>query len=289
MTLTVFTPTYNRAGCLPRLYESLLKQSVQDFEWLIVDDGSKDETAQVVEGFIREAKFRIRYFQKENGGKHTAYNYALEKAEGQYFLCVDADDLLSDNAVAQIRDALEKGDGSMGITAYKKDLQGKRLSEAFPADVAVCGINELTLKYGCSGEFTFIFPTNIARKYPFPVFEGERFVGENVVYDRIDPICQMILLPADVTICEYQEDGYSNNFDALLKKNPKGFCLYFMQRIDVNLSLKQKMIAVGKYWSFRWMGGKPPVRYTGKHRLLTGLCLPLGLVFRVYYKFVRGF
>lgn len=289
MTLTVFTPTYNRAGCLTRLYDSLARQTEQDFEWLVVDDGSTDETAQVVDGFIRENKIRIRYFQKENGGKHTAYNYGLEKAEGTYFLCVDADDLLHDNAVAWIMNALGNSYDSMGIIAYKKDMQGKRLSQEFPLDVKNCGINELSIKYGCNGEFTLIFPTKIAKKYPFPVFEGERFVGENVVYDRINPVCRMILLAEDITICEYQEDGYSQNFNALLQKNPKGFCLYFMQRIDVYPSLKQKMITAGKYWCFRWMGGKPPVHYTGKHRVLTGLCLPLGLIFRVYYKIVRGF
>lgn len=289
MMLTVFTPTYNRVGCLPRLYDSLVIQSERDFEWLIVDDGSTDNTAQIVEEFIRDGKLRIRYFRKENGGKHTAYNYGLDKAEGTYFLCVDADDLLQENAVAHIKNVLQESSGNMGVTAYKKDLHGKRLSGEFPEDVKHCRINELPLKYGCFGEFTFVFPMKIAEKYPFPVFERERFVGENVVYDRIDPVCEMILLAEDITICEYQEDGYSQNFDALLQKNPKGFALYFMQRIDVYPSFKQKIITAGKYWCFRWMGGKPSVRYTGKHRVLTGLCLPLGLVFRVYYKLVRGF
>ncbi len=287
--LTIFTPAYNRAGTLPRLFESLQKQSCLDFEWLIIDDGSQDDTQAVVDGFAKTATFPLRYHKKENGGKHTAYNVALELAQGEWFLCVDSDDLLADNAVEAILKTAQKLAEDQGIIAYKDDFSGKRLSDAFPEGVALTSMNELALKHGCSGEFTLIFPTEVAKKYPFPVFEGERFVTESVIYDRLDPVCRMWLMREAVTICEYQVDGYSQNVDGIIARNPKGYSMYFMQRIDVYPSLKQKVITAGKYWCFRWMGGKPPVRYTGKYRLLTGLCLPLGLIFRVYYKLVRGF
>ncbi len=287
--LTVFTPAYNRAGTLPRLFESLLRQNSRDFEWLIIDDGSQDDTQAVAEGFAKAASFPVRYHKKENGGKHTAYNTALELAQGQWFLCVDSDDMLADNAVEMILKTAEKLAEDQGIIAYKQDLSGKRLSGEFPENLELTGFNELVLSHGCSGEFTLIFPTALAKQYPFPVFDGERFVTESVIYDRLDVVCRMGLLREVVTLCEYQEDGYSQNVDGIIARNPKGYSMYFMQRIDVYPSLKQKMITAGKYWCFRWMGGKPPVRYAGKHRLLTGLCLPLGLIFRVYYKFVRGF
>lgn len=287
--LTIFTPAYNRAKTLPRLFASLCNQSNYDFEWLIIDDGSQDETLQVVQGFLAEKRFLVRYYKKENGGKHTAYNTALELAQGQWFLCVDSDDLLADRAVEMILKTAEKLEENQGIIAYKQDFSGKCLSGEFPTELDTVGINELVLNHGCGGEFTLIFPTSLAQKYPFPVFDGERFVTESVIYDRLDPVCRMQLLREIVTVCEYQADGYSQNINRIIAQNPKGYSMYFMQRINVYPSLKQKMITVGKYWCFRWMGGKPPVRYTGKHRILTGLCLPLGLIFWMYYKFVRGF
>jgi glycosyltransferase involved in cell wall biosynthesis len=288
MTLTIFTPTYNRAATLPRLYESLLSQTATDFEWLLVDDGSTDETAQLVTEFTGEGRFPVRYHRKENGGKHTAYNLGLELAQGDYFFCVDSDDLLAPEAVQKILDAASRLDDSRGIVAYKQDLTGKRLSGEFPSQLDFCQFHELSTVHGCSGEFSLIFPTALAKRYPFPVFEGERFVTESVVYDRISPVCPMLLLPAVVTLCEYQQEGYSSNANAVMARNPAGYCLYFMQRMDVLPSVKGRMISAGKYWCFRFISGNQTLKYRGKHRLLWLAGWPLGVLFRIYYKVRRG-
>lgn len=289
MMLTVFTPTYNRAGYLKRVYDSLIAQECRDFEWLIVDDGSTDNTSQVVQTFIDQNMISIRYICKENGGKHTAHNEAIKHAKGEWFVCVDADDYLSSNAVQRICNAAKQITDNSGIAAYKQDTEGKRLSNPFPENVDCCRSSELSLKYGCRGEFTFVFPTEIARKYPFPVFPGERFVGENVVYDRIERECKMVLLSETITVCEYLGEGYTSNFDKLLKHNPCGFCLYFMQRIDLMPSLVSKLVCAGKYWCFRWVSKNKTLRYAGEHRFLCALGWPVGLIFRVYYKALRGF
>lgn len=288
MRLTVFTPTYNRAQYLQRLYESLCRQKVTDFEWLIVDDGSTDDTAQVVDGLRESTHLNIRYLYKENGGKHTAYNEALRQAQGQWFLCVDADDYLSDDALAVLFRALEQQPENCGLAAYKADQQGNRLSDAFPEQVKQCKISDLPLQMGCRGEFTFIFPTAVAREYPFPVFPGERFVGENVVYDRIEKVCPVTLLGEVITVCEYLSDGYSQNFGSLMKKNPSGFCIYFQQRIDLVPGLISRVSMAGKYWCFRWISGNKTLKYRGTHRLAWLLGWPVGLLFRVYYKILRG-
>lgn len=289
MMLTVFTPAYNRAEYLKRLHESLIGQKNRDFEWLIIDDGSADDTARVVQSFIEQNNMTIRYYHKANGGKHTAYNEALAKAMGDWFLCVDADDYLNEDAIGMIADALSRIPDHMGIAAYKKDTEGRRLSGAFPADVRCCKISELSLKYGCSGEVTFIFPAKIARNYPFPVFPGEKFVGESVVYDRIEQECQVLLLPQDITVCEYLPDGYSQNFGRLMQHNPSGFCVYFMQRIDLMPSFADRVSCAGKYWCFRWISKNKTLRYAGKHKFAWCLGWSAGLIFRVYYKLFRGF
>lgn len=286
MMLTVFTPTFNRAKYLQRLYESLCRQKETDFEWLIVDDGSTDDTAAVVQKF---QGLNIRYISKENGGKHTAYNEALKYACGKWFLCVDADDYLSDDALEVLTQMLRTMPEGRGLAAYKADQNGNRLSEDFPVGIAECRISDLALRLNCRGEFAFIFPTEIAKRYPFPVFSGEKFVGENVIYDRIEKECPVVLLPQTVMICEYLAEGYSQNFGGLMGKNPAGFCVYFLQRIDLMIGFKNRLVCTGKYWCFRWISGNKSLRYSGKHRfaLLAGWFA--GVAFRLYYKLVRGF
>lgn len=289
MMLTVFTPAYNRAAYLNRLYDSLIRQESKDFEWLIVDDGSTDNTSQTVQSFMEQRKLEIRYVRKENGGKHTAYNEALQHARGAWFLCVDADDQLAENAVALLTRAIKTVSAGTAIAAYKTDMDGKRLSDPFPAGVDTCKISDLALRLGCRGEFTFVFPTDIARKYPFPVFPGEKFVGESVVYDRLERECPVHLLGEVITECEYLGDGYSMNFGALMGRNPTGFCLYFLQRIDLAPTFAAALTHAGKYWCFRWISGSRQLRYDGPRKGVCALGWPVGVVFRLYYKLLRGF
>ena len=288
MKLTIFTPTYNRASYLQRLYDSLLKQTEIDFEWLIVDDGSSDNTEEVANSFVEEKKILIRYLKKANGGKHTAYNYALEHAAGDWLLCVDADDYLANDAIAHIFERISTLNYKMGIVAYKEDQSGKRLSDLFPTHINQCKLSDLTLRYNCSGEFTLIYPTQIAAKYKFPVFSGEKFIGECVIYDQIDKECPVCFLPYPITVCEYLADGYSNNFGSLMGRNPSGFCLYFLQRIDLQVKLLPRIIHASKYWCFRWISGNNTLTYHGKHKLLVAFSVMPGVLFRIYYKLFRN-
>ena len=286
MMLSIFTPSYNRADSLPHLYRSLLAQSCFDFEWLIVDDGSTDTTAEVAKTFLQETRFPVRYLQKENGGKHTAHNLALQEARGEWFLCVDSDDLLAPTAVADLLDAIQPGIN--GIVSYKTDFSGKYLCSEFPPDLKTEKFYRLSMVHGCTGEYTLAFSTAFAKKFPFPVFEGERFLGESIIYDQMDTQGDMVLLPKVITLCEYQSDGLSNHYYSLMKKNPCGFCLYFLQRIDLQQNFFQRMICAGKYHCFRLICGNRTLRYTGKHRISVALAAPLGLLFRIYYKLFRN-
>lgn len=280
--LTLFTPAYNRAKTLPRLYESLLRQTCFDFEWLIIDDGSNDDTAELVRSFTGEGKFPVRYICKENGGKHTAHNLALEEARGEWFLCVDSDDTLTSTAVEDILNAAKGLPGNAGIASYKTDMGGTMLGKPFPGGLRYAKMHEL------NGEFAYAFPTAFARRFPFPVFSGERFMSESVVYDRMDREGRMYLLDKVTMPCEYQPEGYSRSINALMKRNPRGFCLYFMQRVDLTKGTG-RLVTAGKYWCFRLMGWGGTPAYSGRHKLTVILSWPLGLCFRVYYKLLRGF
>jgi glycosyltransferase involved in cell wall biosynthesis len=241
-----------------------------------------------VQSFIAERKLNIRYYKKENGGKHTAHNLALELAEGEWLLCVDSDDLLASDAVSKLLAKIAQLNGESGIIAYKEALNGNRLSDAFPDGVSKTRMHRLATDYDCRGEFTLAFATDFAKKFPFPVFEGERFVTECVVYDRMDQQGEFALLPEVITVCEYQADGYSSNFANLMKRNPSGFCLYFLQRIDLQTSFLQRIIHAGKYWCFRWICKRRELKYRGKHKATVALATIPGVCFRIYYKLFRG-
>ena len=289
MKLTIFTPTYNRASKLNRAFQSLCLQSCSDFEWLIVDDGSADDTEEVVRSFQNdETSFLIRYLWQENGGKHRAYNRALDQARGDHFFCLDSDDWLAEDAVENILEICNQLGENRFVVAYKKDEKGELLSNQFP-EIKNCSLRELSEKYHCGGEFSLIFPTALAKRFPFPTFDGENFITEAVIYDRLSQVADIQLLPEVITICEYQEDGLSNNLNRIMKRNPAGYCLYFMQRIDIVPSLKERIIVAGKYHCFCIFADKNKSEYAGKHKLLVRMTKPLGALFRCYYIRKRGF
>lgn len=288
MMLTIFTPTYNRADKLERIFISLCKQNCLDFEWLIIDDGSTDHTQDVVKSFMKAAPFSIRYCFQNNGGKHRAYNRALMLARGEFLFCVDSDDWLPEHAVRYIEAASKDLISKQYIVAYKLDEKGRQLSGEFP-DAPVTSIRELDEKYRCNGEFSLVFPMGLARQYPFPEFDGERFITESVVYDRIDLAAQPKLLPKTLTICEYQSEGLTNNLNKIMKNNPAGYCLFFVQRIDIQSSFVKRVICAGKYQCFCLFAGNKKTTYNGRHRFLVTLSTPVGWAFACYYKWRRGF
>jgi glycosyltransferase involved in cell wall biosynthesis len=153
MKLTIFTPTHNRATLLPRLYESLKKQTDKNFEWLIIDDGSNDDTPQVVSRFTAENAIEIRYYFQKNHGKHTAINNGVSKTENPAFFIVDSDDMLSENAVAVIREKFEKikdNDEIAGIACGRvtiTDLQKLLFTKKLPQDELICHFFELNYQY----------------------------------------------------------------------------------------------------------------------------------------------
>lgn len=286
MLLTIFTPTYNRGNMLQKIYDSIKKQNSNQIEWLIVDDGSSDNTEDIVLDFIAENIVNINYIKKENGGKHTAHNTAVDSAKGKFFTCLDSDDDLSDNAIAVLISQLEKCE-TCGIIAYKSDKSGKLLSNIFPNVDFVDSIISLKNDYRCVGEFVLIFPTVVLKENKFPVFSGERFMTESVLYDRLN--LKMHLLPCVIQICEYQYSGLSNNCNAIMKKNPAGYCLYFMQQIDLQVGFKNRLITVGKYLTFTMFAKQNKTAYNGKYRLLVKSCYPISWLFKLYYKIFRDF
>lgn len=228
-TTTVFTPTYNRAYILGELYKSLQQQTDYQFEWLIVDDGSTDDTNEIVSKWIEaETRFPIRYFRKENGGKHRAINFALQYAQGEYFFVVDSDDRLVPDAIetvcAQIKslptDGCKKYAGICNCKGYSTT---EIVGTSFEGDFIDCTSLERE-KFGITGDKAEVFFTEIMRQYPFPEFKGEKFVTECVVWDKMAADGYSLRFFNEILyLCEYREDGLTQQGLDLYYRNPLGY------------------------------------------------------------------
>ncbi len=228
--LTIFTPAYNRSKTLSRTYRSLLEQSCKDFIWLIVDDGSTDNTAELVKEWMQQNNgFEIRYIYKENGGMHTAHNTAYENIDTELNVCIDSDDMLAKGAVQLILDKWQevKHKGYAGIIGLDADLNtGQVIGKGFPE-----GMTETTLvEYyanGGSGDKKLVYRTDIINQYPpYPVFEGEKYVSLAYKYRLIDQEYKLAVLDAVLCDVEYQADGSSMNMLKQYVRNPNGFAFW---------------------------------------------------------------
>lgn len=284
--ITVFTPAYNRSKLLCRLYNSLLKQSDKSFEWVVVDDGSADDTKNVIENWINENSIKIKYIYQNNQGKHVAFNNGVNNAEGELFFCVDSDDYLPENAIENVIQTWDKykNDNTAGIIALKSDTNQKLLGKKMPDGVLYSTAYDLMREYNCGGERSLIYRTDILKENTYPVIEGEKFISECVVYDRIDMKYKMILLNEILTICEYQPDGLTNNFFNIMLKNPTGFKIYYIQRIEMAKTHKERISYIIRYNAFKTLSSDKQYNYKGKHNIQVFLLKPLGWLAAIYYR-----
>ncbi|MBR4863354.1 MAG: glycosyltransferase family 2 protein [Oscillospiraceae bacterium] len=280
--ITVFTPTYNRAKLLGRLYESLKSQSCPELEWLIVDDGSTDDTKQVVDAFTCEGQLKIRYIYKENGGKHTAMNVGIREAKHAYFLCIDSDDVLMPGALSALLAAIQ--DTPAGIIAYKENMEtGKQIGDPFPEELSETTLIELINLHRCSGDRTLVYRTELLQPHKIPEPPAQRFFPETWLYDRIDEAHRCKLLPQALCSCEYQEGGYSHSFRQLMLRNSVSMKWFYADRLDMPLPLKIRFDAAYRYIAFSLLSPSPLGRYKGKRWLLLAAALPLGIAMALHY------
>lgn len=210
--ITVFTPTYNRAHLLPRLFQTLKMQTAQDFEWIIVDDASDDDTETVVQQF-REVRtlFPIRYYKQKHGGKHRAMNLAVQRAKGKYFFIVDSDDWLPENAIELIAGWLQEIQGVSslcGVAGQKALANGKPVGSSFLSKKYVDASSLERKKLHIEGDKAEVFDTEVLRNHPFPEFDGEYFVTETVCWDAIAADGYKLRWHQEpIYYCEYLDDG----------------------------------------------------------------------------------
>lgn len=289
--VTVFTPAYNRAHTLHRTYESLCRQQNKGFIWLIIDDGSTDNTADLVKKWQQENDdFEIRYIYKENGGMHTAHNVAYENIDTELNTCIDSDDMLGDNAVEIIYDTWTKirNMGYAGIIGLDADFSNSIIGTQFEKDGMDTTLSGFYNRGG-KGDKKLIYRTNVMRQYPeYPVFDNEKLVPLSYKYLLCDQDYKLYAVNKVICNVEYQEDGSTNNMWKQRVKNARGFafhksvCMKYSQKVttlikDTIMYIACNIIANNKNF----------IRESPK-KILTVILLPEGLLFSYLAKKKSG-
>lgn len=288
-TITVFTPTFNRAYCLHQCYASLVNQTNHDFIWMIVDDGSTDGTKELVETWMVESKIEIIYHFQENQGMHGAHNTAYDLINTELNVCIDSDDFMPIDAIDNIISFWKTVDnknnlaGIVGLDGYK---DGNIIGKKFPEDLKVASLEDLYFKYKIPGDKKLVLKTEVVNKFPrYPIFKEERFVPLGTLYLMIDKDYKLRCLNKVFCIVEYMEDGSSRNIIKQYARHPKGFryariitmkhSKYFKVRFKNAIHYVSHCIQLRDYKGLK----NTPLPF------LTFVVIPLGLVLHgyVYY------
>lgn len=257
MKISILTATYNRANLLSKLYESItnnLNTNIE-VEWLIMDDGSTDETKQVVETFVKENKLEIKYFFQENQGKMQAINNLIENTTGDLIIECDSDDYFTNNAFEIMKDEYEKNVAHMekvyAFCFLKYDQTGKNMGNNFKNEITT--MFDLYFKEGEDGEKALVFNTQLRKQYKYELENGERFVTEARMFHKMDEKYKMICINKPIMICEYQNEGYTRNIIKQFKENPYGYFEYFKEILQKNMkgvTLNKRLYAIKHYILF---------------------------------------
>lgn len=285
--ITVFTPTYNRAYIIDKLYKSLCQQTCKDFEWLVVDDGSTDNTKELINSFITENKIIIRYIHKENGGKHTAINLGVKEAHGELFFIVDSDDHLTNDAIEWIRDNSQEiinNNRYAGLSGIRVTPNGDRIGGGFFPSVIECSALEIRNKLHIKGDLAEIYKTAILRQYPFPIFKNEKFVTEALIWNRVAINYILRYTNKAVYICEYRNDGLTAQMTKLRKLNPQATALYYSEYYTMPIPLKEQIKTAINYWRFAPYNKTSFFRKIKQIGIISMYAIPLGYAYYIIDK-----
>jgi len=284
--ITIFTPTYNRGYCLSQLYNSLLKQTCSKFIWLIVDDGSIDDTKEIVTQWIKEDIIKIQYENQENQGMHGAHNTAFDLIETELCTCIDSDDFMPDNAVELILKAwgvIERKDEVYGIVGNDIFKNGTIVGKELPQNIKYSTLYDLYYKYKTRGDKKLVFKTDLIKKYPrYPIFEGETFVPLGILYLMLDQQYKLYCLNEPLCVVEYLPDGSTQNIFKQYKRHPRGFRYSRLIELKYMKSIKSKILKVLHLISSTLFIGDFAFFRKNPAKVLTFLLLPIGVVFHLY-------
>ncbi|GIM54971.1 glycosyltransferase family 2 protein [Capnocytophaga cynodegmi] len=287
-TITIFTATFNRSKYLSKLYDSLCRQTFPSdyFEWLIVDDGSSDETEVLVNSWIKENKICIYYQQQKHGGKHRAVNKGLDLAKGELFFIVDSDDFLPEKSLEIAMKyylSVKEDSDIIGVVGLMATPQGNIIGgKTFP-NILESNLIERKNKYGITADMAKVIKTEKFREFYFPDIPGENFVAESIVWNRMAVKYKFRYFNEIIYIAEYLEGGLSNNSIRNRRKNPIYATTLYKELVkNPHSNFKTKMKSAINYWRFALCNKKIIIKDTPLFITPVYLfTLPIGLLFNI--------
>ena len=285
-TLTIYTPTYNRSQLLPRVYESLCSQTCKDFLWLVVDDGSTDDTAAIVAQWASEGKLDLQYIHKENGGVHTARDLAYRICKTELITSVDSDDWLANNAVEKLLQCWEsrQGQNLAGVFVATAFGDGTRACGAFPPLDAVT-YQDFAYKYHVRGDKHTVLRTDVISALPdSPVYQGENLVGESYKWIQLPDDMPFLILDEPLYLIDYRDTGYSKSAALNRFRNPNGFRALYRQYIISAKYLRPRLKGHLGYIAFSLMLRERHIVRDSPKPVFTALLMPAGIL--IYLRFI---
>ncbi|GHT82373.1 sugar transferase [Spirochaetia bacterium] len=272
---SVITPTYNRGAYLRQIYECLIQQSEKDFEWIIVDDGSTDETKYIIDQFNKDIE--IKYIYQENAGKPSAVNKGVQLADSLISVILDSDDILLPDILEIVYGYYSSTgfEGCASVSGLSIDRNGEIVGDKFPQDYFVS--DHITCWRNMRGDKCDFFLTAILKQYLFPIFNNERFITETVVWNRMAMDYKTLYVNKIFLIKEYLEGGLSSKNNTLFIDNPLGTELYYNESSINRFRFKQQIIHSARYIKFAKINHKNNIFGHAKNKII----FPIGLI--VYY------
>lgn len=284
MMITVLTPTFNREGVLRSLWDSLQKQTVKDFEWLVVDDGSTDGTKNLITQLQEKSDFPIRYIYKSNGGKHTALNVGIQTICSELTFIVDSDDCVTDDAVESILKIHKKYRSQNNICGYaflRAFPDGKVNGKKFDVDEKIGSYIDVRVNGDDTGaDKAEVFKTHCLKEFPFPEYPNEKFLGEDLVWVRMARKYEMVHINKAIYVGNYLEDGLTNNRRKHNIASPVG-CMHRAEEfMESDLKTRYRIKGGLQYIVYGRFAGVKVVNLIRKsrHKILATVCIPGGLL-----------
>ena len=281
MIITVFTPTYNRASLLNRVYESLIHQSNFNFEWIVVDDGSTDATESVIQNFIAQQNIPITYIKQENKGKHFAINRGVQLAKGEYIVILDSDDALTSNAIASIIKSVKSinEDSSIGGIVGRKIYFDQKLIGKLIGKNIISNSLDIRFKHNIIGDLAEIYSVKVLKEFTFPEIENEKFCPEALVWNRIAQKYKLLFTDEMVYQVEYMQDGLTAKIVKIRMTSPLASMLCYSELASYSIPIVEKIKATINFWRFSFNSKESFLKKVKMTQPLVSLfCFPIGYV-----------
>lgn len=285
--ITVFTPAFNRAHTIWRTYQSLCRQTCKDFIWMVIDDGSTDNTAELVLKWKKNSEFEIIYIYQQNQGMHGAHNRAYQNITTELNVCIDSDDYMPEDAIELITNFWRNNgsDKYAGIIGLDVDLNQQIIGTEFPNNLKETTLTDFYANGG-KGDKKLVYRTEVIKKYPeYPIFDNEKYVGLAYKYMLIDQNYTLLTINRPLVVVEYQQDGSSNNMLHQYWNNPKGFAFYRKTEMVLAPTLKRRFMSCIHYVSSSIISKNKNFIKESPKKLLTILSILPGFGLFLYIKF----